>query len=247
MMMKKLLLLLYLSSFALFAQDINVAVAANVSYAIEELVTLFEKQHPETKVRVTLGSSGKLAAQITNGAPYDLFMSANISYPQALYDGNLTQRPPETYAQGQLALFSAKAQDFSISLQLLQNKKIKRIAVANPKTAPYGKATQELLENVHLYQALKPKFIYGESIAQTISYTITATDLGIIAASALYSKQMRTYKENVNWIVLDPTDYAPIKQGIVLLDTSDEAKAFYHFILSKEAQEIFKRYGYLSL
>ena len=246
-MMKKLLLLLCLSPFTLLAQEINIAVAANVSYAIEELVTLFEKQHPETKVRVTLGSSGKLTAQISNGAPYDLFMSANMAYPQALYDANLSQTPPESYAQGQLALFSGKAQDVNISLALLQNREIKRIAIANPKTAPYGKATQELLENAHLYKELKPKFVYGESIAQTISYTITATDFGIIAASALYSKQMSAYKKDVNWVLLDNTLYTPIKQGMILLHPSAESTEFYQFILSSEAQSIFKSYGYLGL
>ena len=245
--MKKILFILWLGLLSLSAEEITVAVAANVSYAIESLVTSFKQQHPDISVRVTLGSSGKLTAQIQNGAPYDLFMSANMAYPQALYEANLTQEPPHIYAQGLLALFSTKPQDYTKGLALLKMPNIRRIAVGNPKTAPYGQATQTLLKNVHLYNEVKPKFVYGESIAQTISYAMTATDIGVIAKSALYSKQMRGYKEHVNWLGIDPTLYTPIQQGMVVLRPSSASQAFYDFILEKEAQAIFKSYGYLTL
>ena len=244
--MKKLLLFLCFSPFALFAQEITIAVAANMSYAVETLVSSFEKQHPDIKVHVTLGSSGKLAIQIQNGAPYDLYMAANMAYPQALYEANLTQQPPKAYAQGLLALFSTKPQDFSKGLVVLKDPSIKRIAVANPKTAPYGQATQELLQNAHLYNEIKEKFVYGESIAQTISYTIIATDLGVIAKSALYSKHMQAYKENVNWLAIDPTLYTPIRQGMVILHPTPDVQKFYDFILGQKAQTLFQSYGYLT-
>ena len=112
-MLKKIILGSLLSSSVLFAGTINIAVAANVSYAINELVAEFNQIHPDTKVNVTLGSSGKLTAQIRNGAPYQLFMSANMKYPQSLYDDNIAVTRPLVYAQGSLAYFSSKKYDFS--------------------------------------------------------------------------------------------------------------------------------------
>jgi len=246
--MKKILLIVLLLSLNLLANSINIAVAANVSYAIDELKDAFEKQYPDIKVRVILGSSGKLTAQIKNGAPYGLFMSANMKYPNALYEDKIAITKPVVYTQGALAFLSIKKQDFSKGLELLKNKNIKRIAVANPKTAPYGIATKEALKNAKIYDDIKKKFIYGESISQTVSYTVTASDIGIIAKSSLYSSKMSQYKKGVNWVSLNPKLYTPIKQGIVLLKyakNSKEYRAFYEFILSEKAKSIFKKYGYI--
>ncbi|SFZ98517.1 Molybdenum ABC transporter, periplasmic molybdenum-binding protein ModA (TC 3.A.1.8.1) [hydrothermal vent metagenome] len=241
-----LFFMLFASSFS-FAANIQVAVAANVSYAIDELVQEFNVEHPDTKVRVILGSSGKLTAQISHGAPYDLFMSANMKYPEALYEKNLSNTKPVVYAEGTLALFSVKKHDFRKGLELLKDVNVKKIAVANPKTAPYGIAAEEALKNANIYDAVKSKFIYGESVSQTVSYAVTAADMGIIATSSLYSKHMTQYKKNLNWIELDSSLYTPIKQGIILLKRSksmSDAKAFYDFMLSKKAKNILEKYGY---
>jgi molybdate transport system substrate-binding protein len=156
------------------AGSINIAVAANVSYAIDELVADFQSKNPSIKVYTTIGSSGKLTAQIRNGAPYDIFLSANMLYPKSLYKDKLSDKEAVVYALGSLSIVSQKARDFTDIEALLQNKNIKRIAIANPKTAPYGIATKEALTNLDIYTTLLPKFIYGESIAQTLSYTINA-------------------------------------------------------------------------
>lgn len=242
------LLLTLLINVSLFAGEITIAVAANVSYAIDELKEEFAKSNPETKVRVTLGGSGKLTAQIKNGAPYGLFMSANMNYPQALYDDKLAITKPLVYAQGALAYLSVKEQDFSKGISLLKDPKIKKIAVANPKTAPYGKAAVEAMKNAMIYEDVKSKFVYGESISQTVSYTVVAAEIGIIAKSSLYSSKMVEYKENVNWAAVDPALYTPIKQGIVLLkygEGNSEYRAFYDFILSEQGKTILKKYGYI--
>ena len=242
------LFILSLLVLSLKASDINIAVAANVSYAIEALKSAFKIEHPEVTVRVTLGSSGKLTAQIRNGAPYGLFMSANMRYPQALYDDNLTLTKPKVYAQGVLALFSTHEHNLTRGLNLLTDESITRIAIANPKTAPYGKAAAEALTHDDLYERLKPKFVYGESISQTLAYAVTATDIGIIAKSSLYSDKMKAYKEGKNWVSVDTTLYSPIEQGIVLLKyAKDEPayRAFYDFVLSEKAQTILKSYGYI--
>ena len=246
--MKKILLIVALLTLNLFANSINVAVAANVSYAIDELKEEFKKQYPDIDVRVILGSSGKLTAQIKNGAPYGLFMSANMKYPNALYNEKIATTKPIVYAQGTLAFLSVKKQDFSKGLALLKSKQIRRIAIANPKTAPYGIASRELLKNMNIYEELKSKFIYGESISQTVSYTLSAADVGIVATSSLYSPKMTQYKKDINWISLDSKLYTPIKQGIVLLKhakNSKAYKAFYKFILSAKAKEILRKYGYI--
>ena len=242
------LFLFILVSTHIFAGTINIAVAANVSYAMDELKIEFAKTNPDTKVQVTLGSSGKLTAQIKNGAPYGLFMSANIKYPLELYNSSFTITEPIVYAKGTLAYFSVRKQDFSDAPNLLKSKKIKKIAVANPKTAPYGEATFKALKNAQIYDDIKAKFVYGESISQTISFSVIAADIGIVAKSALYSKKMSRYKKNINWVELDPKLYTPIEQGIILLKSSKnkkEYKAFYDFILSKRAKKIFERYGYI--
>ena len=230
----------------LFAGSINVAAAANVTYAIDELKAEFAKINPNVKIVVTLGSSGKLTAQIKNGAPYGLFMSANMKYPQALYADGIATTKPVVYAQGGLAFLSTRKQEFS--MELLRSEKIKKIAVANPKTAPYGLAAVEAMKNAKVYDDVRSKFVYAESISQTVSYTMIATDIGIIAISSLYSPKMGQYKEGVNWACVDPKLYTPIKQGVVLLKHAQDNrdyKAFYDFVLSDKAKEIFKKYGYI--
>ncbi|PHQ65830.1 MAG: molybdate ABC transporter substrate-binding protein [Sulfurimonas sp.] len=243
--MKKILTLLLLSISVVYGGTISIAVAANVSYAIDDLKKEFKKTHPNTKVRVILGSSGKLTAQIKHGAPYDLFMSANMKHPKALYREKIALTEPVVYALGSLALLSNKNRDFSNGIYLLQSKKIYKIAIANPKTAPYGIAAMEALTNAKIKKSLRSKFVYGESISQTVSYAVTAADIGIIAKSSLYSKNMSRYKKNINWVAIDAKLYTPIKQGIVMLKEDKEVKAFYDFILSADAKKIFKEYGYL--
>jgi molybdate transport system substrate-binding protein len=245
--MKKLLLLSVCFGTILMANTINIAVAANVSYAINDLINAFNQKHPHTKVNVTLGSSGKLTAQIKNGAPYDLFMSANMYYPNSLYENQFALEKPAIYAQGSLALLSSKPQDFTKGLHILSQPFIQRIAIANPKTAPYGKAAFEALEKTKLLKPLTPKFIYGQSISQTVAYTLTACDIGLVATSSLYSPKMKHLKKNQHWTKVDTSLYTSINQGIVILKKAQnnlEVKAFYDFMLSPLAQTILHDFGY---
>jgi molybdate transport system substrate-binding protein len=245
--MKKLLLIA-LTSVALFANSINIAVAANVSYAIDELLKEFNKLHPETEVRVTLGSSGKLTAQIKNGAPYSMFMAANMKYPEALYSEGIATTKPVIYAQGALAYLSSSQKDYDKGIDLVKDSSIEKIAVANPKTAPYGTAAVEAMKNAGVYEEVKDKLVYAESISQTVSYAVTAADIGFIAKSSLYSDTMSRYVENTHWVAVDPTLYKPIDQGIVILkhgSENEKVQALYDFMLSNTAKEIFKSYGYI--
>jgi len=243
----KLLFILLFSTYSM-AGTIQIAVAANVSYAIDDLKKAFKKVHPDTKVQVVLGSSGKLTAQIKHGAPYQLFMSADMKYPEALYKDKVAVTEPVVYAQGTLAYLSHKPQDLSKGMTLLKDENIKKIAVANPKTAPYGKAAVEAMKSASVYEVVKNKFVFAESASQTVSYTVTATDIGFIAKSSLYSPKMKEYKEGMHWVEVDPKLYIPIKQGIVILkkgEENSEVKAFYDFVLSPKAQKILTEFGYL--
>ena len=245
--MKKLLLTAFLSLVTIQAGDITIAVAANVSYAIETLKKEFNKNHPETKVQVILGSSGKLTAQIKHGAPYELFMSADMKYPQTLYSENMAVSKPVVYAQGALALLSQKERNYCADIYVLKDPDIKKIAIANPKTAPYGKAAVEALKKAKLYTKLEKKFVYGESISQTVTYATKAADIGIIAKSSLFSPHMSHFKEAIHWSEVDDTLYTPINQGMVILDKgkdNPEVKAFYDFILGTKAKAILEAYGY---
>jgi molybdate transport system substrate-binding protein len=236
-------------SLGLVAGQINVAVAANVSYAVNDLIKEFNKTNPNTEVLVTLGSSGKFVAQIKNGAPYQLFMSADMQFPQALYNEKIAITKPEMYAQGSLAMLSSKELDFKKGLGLINDASIVKVAVANPKTAPYGAAAVEAIKNANLYESVESKFVYAESISQVVSYAITAADIGFVAKASLYDEKMAQYKENVHWISVDPSLYTPIDQGVVILNNAknnQEVKAFYDFILSAKAKEIFKAYGYMT-
>jgi molybdate transport system substrate-binding protein len=247
-MLKRVILGVMVLSMSLFAGQINIAVAANVSYAIGDLIKEFNKTNPNTEVLVTLGSSGKLTAQIKNGAPYHLFMAANMKFPQSLYEENMAITKPIVYAQGSLAMLSSKELDFSHGIEVVVQKEIEKIDIANPKTAPYGAAAVEAITNAKLYESVESKFVYAESISQTVSYAITAADIGFIAKSSLYSDKMSKYKENVHWASVDSNLYTPIDQGVVLTSMAKEnaeAKAFYEFILSQKAKEIFKEYGYI--
>ena len=231
----------------LYAGEIRVAVAANVSYVITDLIKVFKTTHPQIKVQVILGSSGKLTAQIKYGAPYQIFMSADMKYPQVLYTERLAELEPVVYVQGSLAILSTKKRNYCAEIFVLKDPNIHKIAIANPKTAPYGIAAKEALENAKLYEELKKKFVYGESVSQTVAYATTATDIGIVAKSALFSPQMAHFKEAIHWTDVDEQLYTPIDQGMVILKEgrgNSEVKAFYDFILSDEAKNIFKKFGY---
>lgn len=247
-MFKKILFLLTLTAGSLLAGTLNIAVAANVSYAMPVLIKAFNETHPDTKIQTTLTSSGKLTAQIRNGAPYQMFMSANMKYPEALYADKIATTKPIVYAQGALAMFSIKTYDLKKGIGIITGEDVRKVAVANPKTAPYGTAAVAAMKSAGIYEIVEPKLVYAESISQTVQYAMSAADIGFINKSALYSDKMSQYKKGVSWVDIDPKLYKPIEQGVVLLKNADnnkEAEAFYRFILSDKAKAIFKDFGYL--
>lgn len=227
---------------SVYAKDLKIAAASNVTYAMKSLIKEFNKKYPDIKIKYVIGSSGKLTAQIRNKAPYDILLSANMKYPNALYKDGLAIEKPKVYAQGSLALFSYKTRDLK-DLNIVNE--VKKIAIANPKTAPYGKAAYEVLNKFKLFEKNKKKFAYAENISQTVQYAMTATDIGFIARASLYSPKMKRFKEKENYINIDTSFHKPIKQGLALLNKKEETIKFSEFLFSKEAKKVFNSFGYI--
>ncbi|MBI3285270.1 MAG: molybdate ABC transporter substrate-binding protein [Burkholderiales bacterium] len=229
------------------AGNIAVAVAANVQYAFEDLKTAF-KQETGHDLQPAYNSSGKFAAQIANGAPFDVFLSADMAFPEKLYRDGLSAAAPRVYAYGALVLWSMKALDLAQWQQSLSGPAVSRIAIANPKTAPYGSESLRLLQYFKLDAALQAKLVFGESIAQTNQYIHTgAADAGFTAKAAVLAPAMRGQG---HWIDMPQAAYQPIAQGAVILKYGQQhhpavARQFYDFIYSAKARAIFERYGYL--
>lgn len=225
-------------------QKITIAAAANTQFVMKALVDAFETRH-EIKVDLILGSSGKLTTQIINGAPYDLFVAANMAYPMVLHERGLTLQTPRVYAQGVAVIWTLGSHELH-GLKSLTETQFERVAVANPKTAPYGTLAVDILKTANLYSELKGKLVYGESISQVNQYvSLGAVDAGITSKSVVLSPEMQGKGK---WVQIPD---ATIDQGVVLLksntpNTLRNTKAFYQFLQSPEAQEIFRKYGYLT-
>ncbi|MDO3695150.1 molybdate ABC transporter substrate-binding protein [Wenyingzhuangia sp. chi5] len=223
---------------------ITIATAANMQFAMKKIASVFEKDSG-VKCNMVISSSGKLTAQIKKGAPYDIFVAANMKYPEEIYKSGLSYKAPKVYAYGKLVLWTMNKQT-KPSLKLLANSKIKHIALANPATAPYGFAAIEVLKKHQLYNKVKDKLVFGESISQTNQFiTLQSAEVGFTAMSVVMSPTM---KDKGTWVEVDKKNYTPIEQGIVIIKhkglTNPSALKFYDFLFSEKAQSILKDYGY---
>jgi molybdate transport system substrate-binding protein len=181
--MKKLLLFLWLISPQLYAQTVRVAVAANAQFVMEELEAVFEKQ-TGIQLETIINSSGKITTQIQQGAPFDLFLSADMHYPDVLFKEGLTTAAPKIYAYGALVVWAIGATKPTKDLSFLPQPSIKKIALANPKLAPYGVAAQEALKHYRLFDKTQEKWVMGESISQVNQYILSqAVEVGFTAKS----------------------------------------------------------------
>jgi molybdate transport system substrate-binding protein len=228
------------------AQKLRIAVAANAQFVSRILAQEFKKQIA-VEAELIVSSSGKLTTQIEHGAPFDIFLSADIKYPQELYSKQFATAKPEIYAYGKLVMWSKKGIDLSKGLNSLTNNSVKKIAIANKALAPYGEAAEQALQRTNLLARLKTKLVYGESIAQVNQYLLTGVaDVAFTAKSVVLDPDQ---KNNGNWKEVDPKLYKPIAQGVVVLKSSKaenlkHAIQFYKFLFSAKAKQIFKQYGY---
>ncbi len=226
------------------AEKIQVAVAANFAAVMADIVAQFEK-NSEHKVVLTVGSSGKIFAQIQNGAPFQVFLSADQEKPEALENIGLSVAGSRfTYAVGTLVLWSTKP-GFANDGANLKSGDFNKLALANPKLAPYGAAAVEVLESLKLKEATQSKWVMGENIAQTYQFVGSGNaDLGFVALSQIMAQG--EMKEGSSWII--PAElHRPIRQDAVLLKSAKNrtgAKALLTYLRSDEARAIIHSYGY---
>ncbi|WP_297693023.1 molybdate ABC transporter substrate-binding protein [uncultured Eudoraea sp.] len=226
------------------SSKVTIAASANMQYALGPITEKFIEK-TGIPCQLILGSSGKHTAQIMEGAPFDVFVSADMKYPTKLYDKGLTTAPPEIYAYGKLVLWTM-VDELPLSMAKLNDSSINHIALANPKTAPYGQAAVEVLEKHALLDRLKNKLVYGESIGQTNQFIYSeSAEIGFTAQSVVLAPEM---KGKGKWILVNDTDYKPISQGAVVIKQSEgnnhNANKFYNFLFSNEARIILKDFGY---
>jgi molybdate transport system substrate-binding protein len=229
------------------AQDIRVAAAADLQFALDDLTAQYAKQ-TGTKVDAIYGSSGNFFAQIQSGAPFDLFMSADIAYARKLEVAGWAE--PGTlyqYAYGRIVIWmpeKARPDVANMGWKALLDPKIEKIAIANPEHAPYGRAAVAALRNSGIYEQLRGKLVYGENIAQAAQFIVSGNaQAGIIALSLAASPEMRTGKR---WEI--PANmHPPIEQAAVILKNArdkDGARAFLAFLKSNAGRSILESYGF---
>ncbi len=237
-------LLFIVFSFHVDAQSVKVAVAANLQGVIRVLKKDFTQKTGIT-IEPIIGSSGNLSAQIRNGAPFALFLSADMAFPEAIYHDGFAAEEPRVYAYGSLIVCSTQNIGFENWERLLLTTRIKKIAIANPSIAPYGKAAQEALQLKGLWDDIKPKTVTGESIAQVNTYITTGVvDVGFTSRSLIKDTEGKT---KLYWKEINPKTYTPIKQGMVLIKQpkqNSDAVKFYNYLTSPVAKAILKEYGY---
>lgn len=228
------------------AESLTVAVAANVKFAFEELAAEFGRQ-TGIAVQPVVSSSGKLTAQIKSGAPYDVFLSADMDYPQALFKEGAAATVPRVYASGALVLWTRKDLDLAQGVAGLAAPGVARVAIANPKLAPYGRETLKALEHYQVRAAVEPKLVYGESISQVNQYIDTqSVDVGFTAKSVVLSPDLAG---KGRWVEVPAQSYDPIAQGVVILrhgqaHNGAASRKFYGFLFTPPARAIFEKYGY---
>ncbi|GGZ26724.1 molybdate ABC transporter substrate-binding protein [Asticcacaulis endophyticus] len=224
------------------AGEVKVAVAANFTEPAKDIAAAF-KARTGHEASLSFGPSGQFYTQIMNGAPYEVFMSADAERPiKAELEGLGVNGTRFVYAYGALVLWSADPKLIDPKGAVLKRAKFSKIAIADPGTAPYGVAAVETLKKLGIYEAVAPKIVKGTSIAQTYNFVSTGSaELGFVASSQVY----RT-KAGSRWIV-PKSYYTPIDQQVILLKTGDKnpaARAWLTFLKSQEAIRIIRSYGY---
>jgi molybdate transport system substrate-binding protein len=241
--MKKILLLVLTAlSFSVQAQTVKIAAAGSLKFVLNEIADKYKSINNKTEIKITTAATGTLFQQITNGADFDIFMAADKEFPDKLKEQGMTTGEVKTYAFGKLILWSNSV-DVTKGVKILLDQSIKRIALANPKTAPYGDRAVECLKFYKIYDKVKGKIIYADNIAQAAQFTQTGnSEAGFLAMSLVTGPEMKGY-----CCQIDEKSYRPIEQAMVLIKKktgNTEAVKFMNFVLSQQCKSIFEKYGF---
>jgi molybdate transport system substrate-binding protein len=231
------------------ADSPNIACASDLKFAIDEIAAKFAAETGLT-VRPTYGSSGNFYRQIAEGAPFELFMSADVEFISKLAGAGMTESPGELYAVGRLVLFAPNGSPLDATMGIeglkagLAQGLVKRFAIANPEHAPYGRAAEQALRAAGLWEAIQPKLVLGENVSQAAQFATSGSAEGGIFA---YSLALSPAVSGAGHFVLLPqTLHAPLNQGMALIKGAGAtARAFYDFVRQPAARAIFRKYGFL--
>jgi molybdate transport system substrate-binding protein len=228
-------------------QEITVAAAADLQFAMQDIAGRFQKETGKT-VKLIYGSSGNFFQQIQNGAPFDMFFSANLDYPKKLEGAGLTEPGSfYPYAKGKIVIWvrNESKLDLSSGMQVLLDPLVKKIAVANPQHAPYGQAAVAAMQKESIYEKVKDKFVLGENISQTASFVVSGSaDVGIVALSLALSPNM---KDKGRYAEVPTGEYPPIEQACVILSSSknkEAARQFLLFVKTTAIGDLLRSYGF---
>ncbi|HRQ56594.1 MAG TPA: molybdate ABC transporter substrate-binding protein [Azoarcus taiwanensis] len=228
-----------------FAGRFTIAAASDLRYALDEIVAAYREGHPDHDVTLIYGSSGKMTTQILNGAPFDVFFSADIAFPERLAEAGFTASEPEVYAIGRIVLWSRRLDASGLSLQDLVRPDIRRVAIAQPAHAPYGQRAREALQAAGVWEAVQGKLVFGENIAHAAQMAQSgAADVGIIALSLAVFPDLAVRPH----LLIDDALHQPLTQGFVITRRAADnpaAWAFADFMHTETAREIMRRYGFV--
>jgi molybdate transport system substrate-binding protein len=229
------------------ADSVSIAAAANLVYALDALNAEFTQADPAVKVMTASGASGNLVTQIKNGAPYDVFLSADLDFPRALVAaGQAEEKSLRTFAVGRLVLWTTRPDlELPAVVEAVRNPAVKKLAIANRDTAPYGKAAQQTLEKLGAWTDAQPKLVVGENITQTAQFVETGNaDAGFVALSLVLAPNL---KNKGHWIEVPEALHAPLAQGAVLTTrgaANPAARRYLAFLSSDAAKAVLRRFGY---
>jgi len=231
---------------AALAGSLTIVAAADLKFAMDEIVAAFRKVHPDDRIHVIYGSSGKFHTQIQQGAPFDLYFSADIAFPRGLEEKGLSAGPTRPYAVGRIVLWSNVRDATEMTLRDLADPTIRKIAIANPRHAPYGMRAEEALRSVGLWNPLQGKIVQGENIAQTAQFVQTGNaEVGIIALALALNP---TLVEAGGYHLIDDSLHEPLEQGFIITQRAADnplAVTFADFMGGPEARKIMIRYGFV--
>jgi molybdate transport system substrate-binding protein len=230
------------------AVQLSIAAAADLKFALDDLIKDYEGKNPTTKVNVTYGSSGNFFAQFQSGAPFDLFFSADVTYPRKLAEMGLGADHVFLYAIGRIVIWVPKDSPVAVEklgIKALLEPSVRKIAIANPEHAPYGRAAVAAMKTFNVYDQVAPRLVYGENIGQTAQFVQSgAADVGILALSLAVAPKMR---DAARFWQVPLYAYPLIEQGGIILKSSKNlvmARAFRDFVLGDHGREVLERYGF---
>jgi molybdate transport system substrate-binding protein len=222
---------------------ITVAAAADLHQALDEVVAAYRHDHPDSRIDVTYGSSGNLLTQIEQGAPFEIFFSADSSYPQQLVEHGKASGTPVPYALGHLVMWSASIDMKGVQVADLAQAKFGRIAIANPQHAPYGKRAEQALRAAGIWDQVQSRLVFGDNIAQTAQFAQSGNaQVGLVAESLVMGSSAKG-----SFAAVPPSLYEPLKQSFVITRRGAGnalAQDFARYVQSAPAKAILSRYGF---